>query len=402
MKTRSGLKISYEEITAHACRTYSHKKCSLCPYIESDYRDELQAKQNKLQMLLDKCPGGKRIEPIIPSPQSRHYRTGTKRRMYYIQKNPILALSGGAASSGRPYDVMYCPIEPHNHNRIYQIAREFLKYGGCTELCKSLNYIIVKGGYDAYMILFSLKYYNGKINQKLNELSKILTFELTGVSGLYIILDDDTGYYISDKVHTTPKNIRKIYGGAGVTLSVHGKKYFFSPLVFSQTNTSVLDDFTEAAVRLLNPGTKDHVLDLYCGYGLFGLLMSDYAASVTGLELLSEAVRCARYNAKINHAENTRWMAAPVTKDSIQRVLASGKSPSLLVLDPPRNGTEPGVIQALALNPFRKVLHIFCNTEILVTELLLWNKAGYRTEKIIPVDMFPATEHLEVMVLLTK
>jgi tRNA/tmRNA/rRNA uracil-C5-methylase (TrmA/RlmC/RlmD family) len=71
-----------------------------------------------------------------------------------------------------------------------------------------------------------------------------------------------------------------------------------------------------------------------------------------------------------------------------------------MLLDPPRSGTAPGVLEVLAGRLPRRVVHVFCNMEILPEELQRWKKAGYRPERAIPLDMFPGTPELEMMVLL--
>jgi tRNA/tmRNA/rRNA uracil-C5-methylase (TrmA/RlmC/RlmD family) len=72
----------------------------------------------------------------------------------------------------------------------------------------------------------------------------------------------------------------------------------------------------------------------------------------------------------------------------------------MVVLDPPRRGTEIGVIGAVANRAPAKVVHIFCNIDIIPAELEQWKRVGYQTSKIVPLDMFPGTPNLEVLVLL--
>ncbi len=77
------------------------------------------------------------------------------------------------------------------------------------------------------------------------------------------------------------------------------------------------------------------------------------------------------------------------------------KPQDVALLDPPRAGTMAGVIEALAARRPAKVLHIFCNIDIMPAELKRWEKGGYATSRVVPFDMFPGTSSMEIMVLLT-
>jgi tRNA/tmRNA/rRNA uracil-C5-methylase (TrmA/RlmC/RlmD family) len=72
------------------------------------------------------------------------------------------------------------------------------------------------------------------------------------------------------------------------------------------------------------------------------------------------------------------------------------------LLDPPRQGTDPGVILALAKRCPKRVVHVFCGTDVIPKELTVWNSKGYKIKKIQPLDLFPGTSHIETMVLLEK
>jgi tRNA/tmRNA/rRNA uracil-C5-methylase (TrmA/RlmC/RlmD family) len=71
-------------------------------------------------------------------------------------------------------------------------------------------------------------------------------------------------------------------------------------------------------------------------------------------------------------------------------------------LDPPRKGTEPGVIRALAMRKPVRVLHIFCGTDEIPGALAEWERYGYRVKEVLPMDLFPGTPHLETLVALEK
>jgi tRNA/tmRNA/rRNA uracil-C5-methylase (TrmA/RlmC/RlmD family) len=70
-----------------------------------------------------------------------------------------------------------------------------------------------------------------------------------------------------------------------------------------------------------------------------------------------------------------------------------------ILLDPPRGGTAPGVIECAAARRPGRVVHMFCNVDIMPAEIARWKAAGYMPVRGVPFDMFPGTDETEVMVL---
>jgi tRNA/tmRNA/rRNA uracil-C5-methylase (TrmA/RlmC/RlmD family) len=89
----------------------------------------------------------------------------------------------------------------------------------------------------------------------------------------------------------------------------------------------------------------------------------------------------------------------PITEASLER-LAAPRTPEVVILDPPRSGTEEGVIAALAERKPRRVVHVFCGPEEIERSIKEWRKAGYAVVDAVPLDFFPGTLGLEVIVTL--
>ena len=143
------------------------------------------------------------------------------------------------------------------------------------------------------------------------------------------------------------------------------------------------------------PSTREEsAVDLYCGIGGIALHLARDAGRVIGIEAVEEAVRNARENARLNGLENCRFLAGEA--EELVHDLAQEIPPgSVAVVNPPRGGCEPAVLEALAgLGP-RLLLYVSCNPETLARDLELLAGHGYRTEQVQPVDMFPQTGHVE-------
>ena len=187
-----------------------------------------------------------------------------------------------------------------------------------------------------------------------------------------------------------------LYGKGFILDTLCGKTYALSPRSFYQVNpvqTAVLYGLAIDAAHLTG---KEVVLDAYCGIGTIGLTASDKARQVVGVEVNRDAVRDAIGNAKHNGVKNARFFAADATA-WIREAADAGQKADVVFMDPPREGSTPAFIESVARMAPKRVVYVSCNPETLARDLALLTKKGYRVESSTPVDMFPQTEHIEVV-----
>jgi tRNA/tmRNA/rRNA uracil-C5-methylase (TrmA/RlmC/RlmD family) len=165
-------------------------------------------------------------------------------------------------------------------------------------------------------------------------------------------------------------------------------------------NGSIIETFVGQSRALLGLRREETLLDLYCGYGLFALSLAGEVRRVIGAEMSAAAIAAAKANAEVRGARNCRFVRVDLTADAIPPLMESIRSPSAVILDPPRKGTGAGVIEAIAARRPSKVLHIFCNSDLIVPDLSRWTMGGYRAQRAVPLDMFPGTPEVETLVLL--
>jgi 23S rRNA (uracil1939-C5)-methyltransferase len=146
---------------------------------------------------------------------------------------------------------------------------------------------------------------------------------------------------------------------------------------------------------------KEVVLDAYCGIGTIGLTAADHAKQVVGVELNRDAVQDAIGNAKHNGVKNARFFAADATR-WISEAAAAGEKADVIFMDPPREGSTPEFLASVARMAPKRVVYVSCNPVTLARDLATLTKLGYKAEGFTPVDMFPHTEHIETVVLLSK
>ena len=138
------------------------------------------------------------------------------------------------------------------------------------------------------------------------------------------------------------------------------------------------------------------VVDAYCGTGTIGIFASRDAARVIGVENNRDAVRDAISNAKANRADNVRFYTADAS-DFLQGMARAGEHADVVILDPPRAGSDERFLSAVTTVAPERVVYVSCNPETLARDLGYLTRHGYRVERIQPVDMFPHTEHIETV-----
>ena len=191
-----------------------------------------------------------------------------------------------------------------------------------------------------------------------------------------------------------------LYGKGYILDTLCGKTYALSPRSFYQINHSQTEVLYGLAVEAAHLTGKEVVLDAYCGIGTIGLTAADRAKQIVGVELNRDAVQDAIGNAKHNGVKNARFFAADATR-WISEAAAAGERADVIFMDPPREGSTPQFIESVARMAPKRVVYVSCNPETLARDLALLTKKGYRVESSTPVDMFPHTEHVETVVLLS-
>ncbi|OKP82847.1 RNA methyltransferase [Paenibacillus helianthi] len=144
---------------------------------------------------------------------------------------------------------------------------------------------------------------------------------------------------------------------------------------------------------------NETVIDAYCGIGTISLFLAQHAAKVYGVEIVPEAIEDARSNAKLNGMKNVVFEVG-ASEDVIPNWKEQGVTPDVIVVDPPRKGCDPRLLDTiLAMKPER-VVYVSCNPSTLARDLRVLEDGGYKTVEVTPVDMFPHTTHIESVALL--
>lgn len=180
-----------------------------------------------------------------------------------------------------------------------------------------------------------------------------------------------------------------------------GKKVFqFQAGEFFQNNPFILPRFVDYVVEQASETDLLHLIDAYCGVGLFALSAADRFQSVTGIEVSAAAIRLAESNAVLNRVENANFFTG-VAEEIFARVSAPPHQ-SALIIDPPRRGCDEMFLRQLVAWGPRRVIYVSCDPSTQARDIRILESEGYRTLAVQPFDLFPQTRHIENVATLEK
>ncbi|MBQ9767771.1 MAG: 23S rRNA (uracil(1939)-C(5))-methyltransferase RlmD [Lachnospiraceae bacterium] len=192
-----------------------------------------------------------------------------------------------------------------------------------------------------------------------------------------------------------------LYGNGYITDTLCGHTFRISANSFYQVNPEQTEVLYKTAVELAGITKEDTVIDAYCGIGTISLMAADYAGKVIGVEVNAQAVKDAKDNAKRNNCTNVEFVCQDAGAFMVEQA-RTGIAPQVVIMDPPRAGSDDAFLNSLCQMAPERVVYISCNPETQARDLKKLTAKGYKVEVIQPVDMFPGTKHCETCVLLTK
>ncbi len=201
-------------------------------------------------------------------------------------------------------------------------------------------------------------------------------------------------YFKEDNIDSIYLNSKLILGNEYITENVFGKSFRLLPQAFFQVNYQMMEKLYKKVIDFYKRNNYENILDLYCGTGTIGILLSSYVKRVIGVEVIEDAVISANMNKDINDISNIEFILGKV-EDRIEEF----KNIDSVVIDPPRSGLDKITIKTLLNLMPKSIVYISCDPVTLARDLKdLLTKYDLVETNI--VDMFPNTNHVESVVLL--
>ncbi|WP_420800376.1 23S rRNA (uracil(1939)-C(5))-methyltransferase RlmD [Paenibacillus marchantiae] len=178
-------------------------------------------------------------------------------------------------------------------------------------------------------------------------------------------------------------------------------QFAISARSFYQVNPVQTEVLYGKTVEYAGLSGKETVIDAYCGIGTISLFLAQHADQVYGVEIVPEAIEDARSNALLNEMKNVKFEVG-ASEDVIPRWKEQGIEADVIVVDPPRKGCDPRLLDTILEMKPERVVYVSCNPSTLARDLRVLEDGGYRTVEVTPVDMFPHTVHVESVAMLVR
>lgn len=373
------------------CRYFG--ECGGCLLQNTAYTDQVELKRQLVNRAFEKNGIAARLEAtaITQSPQQWYYRN---RMDYPVGENGEIGLK----PFGKWRDVLDlkdCLILSVQTPEILQLVRDWMnafRLNGWNNVRYTgfVRYVVIREGKRTgermIMVVTSGDAHDSAIWPELaRRLRSSCTTLYWGVNPLQTDI-------------SIPTDLKLLFGPEFLTEQINGYQYKIFPSSFFQTNSEGAE-LLQQRVRAQVQGSR--VLDLYCGLGFFTIDVAAHGKQAFGVELDAAAIELARENATTNKV--TAEFAAASMEDWVDGdapyVIRKFK-PDSIVVDPPRMGLHPRVLDWLCQQRVSELIYVSCNYEQLARELQTLEKT-YKIDSIEAVDMFPHTPHIELVVRFT-
>lgn len=197
------------------------------------------------------------------------------------------------------------------------------------------------------------------------------------------------------------KTFRTLFGRDTLQDTLCGLEFDISPAAFFQVNPVQTEVLYRTALEFAALEENDRLCDVYCGAGTITLMMARHCKEALGIEIVPQAIENAKENARRNGIDNASFRCG-AAEDLLPKLVAEGLRPDVIVIDPPRKGVEPAVIDAMAKASPKRIVYVSCNVATQARDAALLREKGYAPTKVQPVDMFCWTSGVETVCLFSK
>ncbi len=378
------------------CSKYA--ECGGCNIMHMTYKGQLAFKEQMVKDTLKKLGGFDNldVEPIEGmTGKNLYYRNKVQVPVACVKGKTICGFYKRETHDIIPLDECY--IQTEYSTEIVKFTKNVLCEFGATGYNEkadkgSLRHILVRKNHDEseYMIVLIVKTLDFMKKSELNAaISKIIK-RYPKVVSIILNLNDKKGNTILGERCLT------VYGKDTIIDYLCGFKFNIGAKSFYQVNHDQCEKLYSIAIDKAKLSSNDVVVDAYCGIGTIGIILSKYVKHVYGVEIVDEAIKNAKANAKLNKVKNAEFVCAKA-EEQIVKWMEGDVKPNVIFVDPPRKGCDKKFIDTIISMKVKKVVYISCDPSTLARDARILVDNGYKVKFVKPVDLFPYTSHVETI-----
>ena len=372
------------------------KLCGGCAFQHMYYQEECRLKAERVRQALNRL-GGEALKTmdLLPAPETRRYRN---KAQYPVAQEKQRAMAGFYREG--THQVVSCPqcgILAPEMDAVRDAVVDYMNQyrvsaydeGSGTGL---VRHIYVRKGWVSGQLLVCLVVNGTRLPRQEALLERLQ--RIPGFATLVLSVHQKPGNAVLGNTFHT------LYGPGWIEDTLCGLTFRLSPRSFYQVNHDQAERLYALAIAGAGIQKTDVVLDLYCGVGTITLAMAKAAGRVIGVEVEPQAVAGAQANPRRNGVPNAEFLCGAARPAALS-LRELGLTPDVVVVDPPRKGLSPDVIQALTQMSPRKIVYISCDPATLARDVALLKEQNFRLLEARAVDMFPRCAHVETVAWLS-
>ena len=365
------------------------------PWQVLSYARQLEVKQQQVDEALRRIGklDGFTLEPIVPAVAQWRYRNKLEYSFGTGEDGTLLCGFHAPGSWERIQHVEDCLLASEPANQVRRDVLEFCRAAGLEAVDRRrgsgfLRNLVVREARHSGQLLLRLVTSQGDFDAE----------ALAGAVRCHGLLWTHT----DARSETTAGGRTELIAGVSTLDERIGQlELRISPEAFFQTNTEMAERLYELIVESAALRGWECVYDLYCGIGSIGLSLAPRAGTIHGLDVVEEAIADAIANARLNEITNASFYAGDV-RLALGELVARAGRPDLVVVDPPRAGLSQKIVRRLIEASPKRIVYVSCNPTTLAPNAAQLVEAGWRLERVTPVDMFPQTPHIECVAVLSR
>ncbi len=375
-----------------------YDECGGCHLMHMNYEGQLKFKRTMVKQTIEKIGGLKdiKVNQVIPSPIEHKYRNKVQIPFGSVKCKTVCGFYRNQSHEIIPLDE--CFIQSDEMTEIVKFVRNLcneFKIKGYDEERHTgdIRHVLVRESTITNQIMVvivtlkkDIKYLDEFVNKLVKRHPKITSI-------IQNINDEKTNVVLGKKSY-------KLYGKTYIEDVLLGNTFRIGEKSFYQVNPKSCELLYKKAISLAKFKSTDNIIDAYCGIGTIGISCAKLVNKVYSVEIVEEAIKNAKENAKINNIENIEFVCEKA-EVQIVKWAKSGLQIDAIIVDPPRKGLDLKMIDTISEMNIKKVVYISCDPATLARDLKHFKKLGYEIGTINPVDMFPNTMHVETVVLLS-
>ena len=376
------------------------RACGGCQLQFLSYEKQLEFKKNKVQGNLERIGGfhNLAIDKVIGMETPFRYRN---KAQYPVGKNKDGEIITGFYA-GRTHSIISnwdCYLGAEVNQEILKQVLAYMEENHVEPYEEEsgrglVRHILIRNGFRTGEIMVCL-IINGKLLPKAEKLIERLQ-TIKGMTSISLNVNTKRNNVILGE------EIQGLWGQAYISDYIGNIKFEISPLSFYQVNPVQTEKLYATALEYAELTGKETVWDLYCGIGTISLFLAQKAKQVYGVEIVPPAIEDAKRNARINQIENAEFYVGKAEEVLPEKYEKEGIRADVIVVDPPRKGCEPVVLETMLQMKPERIVYVSCDSATLARDLKILCQDDYQVEKVAVCDMFGNTVHVETVVLLGR